>query len=790
MTNDKNFKALSDGTRRNILDLLEQKGMTAGEIAEHCGTSKPNISQHLNVLKEAELVEEERQGKYIYYSLKKQKVRETKKELSPILSIKEKILREIQEVVNGKKCDTVMGTESHDNGTLFIRKNNKNVFVFHYSFRLNSFVIQAENPFPVQEFYMSYDDDKLKEFLTLLKTELEQFQNKEEKKEKIRKKLLSHLIHNEHELEYYLLDYKNDNAVKKIVDFIGDEISDYLFSSSKQNFSAAEKENMLYKFAEDFTYFGMFKPYVVDDDIQEIRIHSKSGIQLTYKDGTKEQHDLEGISEEEIIDDIQMICTISNKDFCRTDFTNKTLRNNMHISILSSLNGYTAVLSKEKKPHTILEQTCNIPEELHSFFETLFLTNAKVLISGEFGVDKREFFSELLSFFPLEQPIVFAGEHKQTFSGGHHIVSFDEKSNHQEPMEKELHRSIMLDPSWYIFDSYKQTNMLFEFSCRPKIAQKGFIFSTVAGTEEAAFSLFKMYLSEHIKHVLPFDYFDVVIQLKKDLKNNICYISSISKPDKEKEVFVPMYTKEERIDIDKKEVSDMFETILPSTYVTLSEKEFLIELMYIVQLWENTLSSGIRFSETLGVLSRFAIEPFRSVFGEMYVLEQSGAPIEMVMRLFSEKLQSPYAELLAKLIVSYKKEDDTFGLFFSHFSKMIQSYVEVCETTSFKEQYDKRICLLFFNCLFFMNLKHVDFKKAFKETVHLYEDGIFLLCQEAMRLHIDFNDALRHIIKHTNNRYLLLFASSILHLYLQNGEDCSESIILRKNRDLILSSLK
>ncbi|WP_233531296.1 autorepressor SdpR family transcription factor [Paenibacillus alkalitolerans] len=63
------FKALSDPTRRKILDLLRDRDLTAGEIAEHFDMTKPSISNHLNILKQAELVWDERKGQHIVYSL-------------------------------------------------------------------------------------------------------------------------------------------------------------------------------------------------------------------------------------------------------------------------------------------------------------------------------------------------------------------------------------------------------------------------------------------------------------------------------------------------------------------------------------------------------------------------------------------------------------------------------------------------------------------------------------------------------------------------------------------------
>jgi len=63
------FKALADPTRRSILDLLRKGDLTAGEIAANFNISKPSISHHLSILKQADLVSDERQGQNIIYSL-------------------------------------------------------------------------------------------------------------------------------------------------------------------------------------------------------------------------------------------------------------------------------------------------------------------------------------------------------------------------------------------------------------------------------------------------------------------------------------------------------------------------------------------------------------------------------------------------------------------------------------------------------------------------------------------------------------------------------------------------
>jgi DNA-binding transcriptional ArsR family regulator len=63
------FKALSDPTRRKIIRLLRERDLTAGEIADHFAMSKPSISHHLNSLKQAGLVLDERKGQHILYTL-------------------------------------------------------------------------------------------------------------------------------------------------------------------------------------------------------------------------------------------------------------------------------------------------------------------------------------------------------------------------------------------------------------------------------------------------------------------------------------------------------------------------------------------------------------------------------------------------------------------------------------------------------------------------------------------------------------------------------------------------
>ena len=63
------MKALSDPTRREILNMLKQGRLSAGEITVHFDVTFASVSKHLSILREADLIRDKREGKYIYYEL-------------------------------------------------------------------------------------------------------------------------------------------------------------------------------------------------------------------------------------------------------------------------------------------------------------------------------------------------------------------------------------------------------------------------------------------------------------------------------------------------------------------------------------------------------------------------------------------------------------------------------------------------------------------------------------------------------------------------------------------------
>ena len=71
------LKALSDPIRREILNLLKAGRLSAGEITEHFDVTAASISRHLSVLKEADLIRDTRQGKFIFYDINTSVLEET-----------------------------------------------------------------------------------------------------------------------------------------------------------------------------------------------------------------------------------------------------------------------------------------------------------------------------------------------------------------------------------------------------------------------------------------------------------------------------------------------------------------------------------------------------------------------------------------------------------------------------------------------------------------------------------------------------------------------------------------
>jgi DNA-binding transcriptional ArsR family regulator len=99
------FQALADPTRRAILCLLAVQAMTPGTIAGHFDSSRQAVSKHLQVLVECELLNQEQQGREIYYHLDPHKIGEVEQWLSRFKGLLEKRLSQLDDVLTQIKED-------------------------------------------------------------------------------------------------------------------------------------------------------------------------------------------------------------------------------------------------------------------------------------------------------------------------------------------------------------------------------------------------------------------------------------------------------------------------------------------------------------------------------------------------------------------------------------------------------------------------------------------------------------------------------------------------------------
>ena len=77
------FQALADPTRRAILLLVASQSMTAGAIASNFDTARPTVSKHLQILTECELLEQEQNGREMYYLINAKKMKEVADFIEP-----------------------------------------------------------------------------------------------------------------------------------------------------------------------------------------------------------------------------------------------------------------------------------------------------------------------------------------------------------------------------------------------------------------------------------------------------------------------------------------------------------------------------------------------------------------------------------------------------------------------------------------------------------------------------------------------------------------------------------
>ena len=99
------FQAIADPTRRAILLLVATQSMTAGAIASNFDTARPTVSKHLQILTECELLEQEQNGREIYYHLNPQNIKEVADFVEPFRKMWDDRFNELEAVMKNYKSN-------------------------------------------------------------------------------------------------------------------------------------------------------------------------------------------------------------------------------------------------------------------------------------------------------------------------------------------------------------------------------------------------------------------------------------------------------------------------------------------------------------------------------------------------------------------------------------------------------------------------------------------------------------------------------------------------------------
>ncbi len=97
------FQAIADPTRRAILLLVATQSMTAGAIAANFDTARPTVSKHLQILTECELLDQEQNGREIYYHLNPQRIKEIADFIEPFRSMWEDRFNKLETIMKAYK---------------------------------------------------------------------------------------------------------------------------------------------------------------------------------------------------------------------------------------------------------------------------------------------------------------------------------------------------------------------------------------------------------------------------------------------------------------------------------------------------------------------------------------------------------------------------------------------------------------------------------------------------------------------------------------------------------------
>lgn len=403
------FKAVSDPTRRKILDLLRGGTMNAGEIAEACEMTKPNISQHLNTLKKSGLIQDAKQGLHVYYSLIQKDFQLTHREVMGLLNIKDKILLEVKQIAEEKKCESVTGaTNSQDEGIVFIMKEAATILSFQYSFRLSSFEIVFENP--SETLHIEYSDaEGIANFLNIVREIIHNYfflldKEIKEKNDEIKTMLMIKIYNNFNNVRLFgKTDERTFQTFKKccIKELESQEIS----------LNEQERDLLIEEAILEITSYGKLHHLMQDDDVTEITVVGTKYLSIV-KRGKSENIS----SPFKTNDELDMFARrLAGHIGRRLDYLNPMMTGKFpdKTKITISL----PVISSEVVIHLMknnfrtmtwedLISFDSLSEEMANFLQAAVVSNCNIIVSGGTGVGKTTALSALGNEIPKDERIV------------------------------------------------------------------------------------------------------------------------------------------------------------------------------------------------------------------------------------------------------------------------------------------------------------------------------------------------------------------------------------------------
>jgi len=436
------YKALSDATRRKILDLLKDKDLTASDIAEHCNSTKPNISQHLNVLKNAGLIQDDKQGLYVYYSLNKEIFIPINKEVKSMISIKDKILSELKVIAINKNCEAVTGaTDSQDEGTIFIMKDSATILSFHYSFRLSSFLINFEIPANMEGFKIEYQDTLsivsfYESVRDLIDTHFQLREEAEAAKDKEKSIALNAITEflDQKTNGSILFGRKDDSLIENLRQWSNEAIL-----TCGARLSESEKNNIINEAILEVTSLGKIHKLLEDSSVSEIMINSPSEVAVE-KNGKLVITDIKFSDENEIRELARKIARICSRrlDNSLPFLDAKLPVSRSRVSIIIpplSVKGTTITIRKfsdERLSMNDLVKFDSLSKEASEFLIAAVKSRANIVISGGLGAGKTTMLNILAQYIPNHERVVSAEDSLELDLDKEHLVKLETRTANAE----------------------------------------------------------------------------------------------------------------------------------------------------------------------------------------------------------------------------------------------------------------------------------------------------------------------------------------------------------------------